>query len=100
MIVVLEEKLEGIKTKRLGNQKLKMLADDVKLFLRETKEIQTTYEVICRFETVSGLEMHRDPKREKCQNNQFWLEWITVKEKIKVVCGVFCNKEKVQKHYW
>ena len=43
MIVVLEEKLEGIKTKRLGNQKLKMLADDVKLFLRETKEIQTTH---------------------------------------------------------
>ena len=39
----------------------------LQLFIRKEEEIKEAYEVIVRFEDVSGLEMHRDPRREKCQ---------------------------------
>ena len=49
--------------------------------------------------------MHRDPKREKCQAVPFgdhkeyqnWPEWVTVKNKIKVVGVVFSNDEHIDK---
>ena len=110
LMIALEEKIEGIETNSLGMQKLKMFADDLKLFLNKTREIESVYEVICDFEEVSGLKMHRNPLREKCQALPFgshrtfqdWPAWITVKDKIKVVGGIFSNKEdfgKVNSEY-
>ena len=101
----LEERLDGIETAGIGRQKIKMFADDLKVFLRNTNEIETVYEVICRFEKVSGLKMHRDPTRGKCQalpfgvHRQFvrWPYWVSVRDKIKVVGGLFSNKEAFEK---
>ena len=98
---VLEEKMKGIETARIGTQKIKLFADDLKVFIGNTNEIDTVYEAICRFEKVSGLKMHRDPTRGKCQalpfgsHRQFsrWPDWVSVRDKIKVVGGLFSNKE-------
>ena len=66
LFYALENILEGIK---LGNKthKLKGFADDVKVVLRRPEEINICYNIISKFEKVSGLRMHRDPSREKCQ---------------------------------
>ena len=99
----LEEKVVGIVTPNGKNHKLKMFADDLKLFIGDTEEINQTYQVICDFEEISGLEMHRDPGRDKCQvlpfgshmDFQNWPEWVSVKSKMKVVGGIFSNNESV-----
>ena len=52
------------------------------------------------FENISGLKMHRDPERRKCQALPFgrhveyvnWPEWVTVQEAIKVV-GIYFTYE-------
>ena len=91
--VLLEESLEGMKTPDGKIHKTKSFADDGKVLLKHPEEINKVYEIIEKFEKVSGLEMHRDPNREKCQalvfgrhrQYQDWPEWVTVKEKIKIV---------------
>ena len=63
-------------------------------------ELKTYQKVIENFERISGLEMHRDPGREKCQALPFgkhkeeeeWPFWITVKTSIKVV-GIYYTNE-------
>ena len=92
LFYALENALEGI-TLRNKIHKLKGFADDVKVALRRPEEIEKCYRIISRFEKVSGLKMHRDPLREKCQALPFgshreykdWPEWVTVKNKIKIV---------------
>ena len=82
-----------------------MFADDLKVFLRNINKIETVYEVICRFENVSGLKMHPDPTRGKYQalpfgvHRQFvqWSYWISVRDNIKVDGGLFSNKESFMK---
>ena len=82
-----------------------LFADDLKVFLRDTSEIESVYGIICSFEKVSGLKMHRDPARGKCQalpfgsHRQFqsWPDWVSVKDKIKVVGGLFSNRETCEK---
>ena len=81
------------------------MTSDLKLFLKEIEEIPKAYEVICNFENVSGLKMHRDPKRGKCQaipfgkhrENLVWPEWISVKSSMKVVGAMFSNNEDFEK---
>ena len=105
MMVSLEEKLQGIQEDGIKKHKIKMFADDLKCFLKETGEVEVVYEEICKFEKISGLKMHRDPLRDKCQALPFgnhrsfnsWPAWVSVKDKIKVVGGVFSNKEKFEK---
>ena len=105
LMSALEEKLTGIEAAGIGNQKIKLFADDLKVFIRNTSEIKSVYEVICRFEKVSGLKMHRDPARGKCQalpfgsHRQFqsWPDWVSVRDKIKVVGGLFSNIETCEK---
>ena len=100
LMIALEGKLTGIKTYS-KNHKLKGFADDLKLFLKDLNEIEISYNIISDFEKISGLKMHRDPKREKCQALPFgkhreftnWPEWITVKNEIKVVGIHFSNIE-------
>ena len=40
--------------------RIKLFADDLKLFIKDLDEIGEMYDVICKFEQVSGLLMHRD----------------------------------------
>jgi hypothetical protein len=101
----LEERLTGIVTLNAKTHKLKMFADDLKLFIKDVGEIDQIYEVICHFEEISGLEMHRDPGRDKCQvlpfgnhvHFQNWPDWVSVKSKMKVVGGIFSNNACLDK---
>ena len=101
----LEENMVGIMTANAKEHKIKLFADDLKLFIKDTEEIEAVYKVICKFEEISGLEMHRDPRRLKCQALPFgkhkdydaWPEWVTVKSSIKVVGAVFSNNESIDK---
>ena len=52
----LEEVLTGIITPDEKKHKIKLFADDMKLFIRKEEEIKEAYEVIVRFEDVSGLD--------------------------------------------
>ena len=100
----LEDKLMGIKVDEGERHKIKLFADDMKLFLANPKEIEEAYDIIEKFEHVSGLEMHRDPTRQKCQALPFgehrsyaeWPEWVTIKEEMKVVGAMFSNKESLE----
>ena len=100
----LDERLSGIKTSDQKCHKIKLFADDLKLFLSKPEELVLIYDIICNFEKVSGLEMHRDPSREKCQALPFgshreyqnWPVWISVKNKIKIVGGFFSNNESFE----
>ena len=105
MMLSLEEVMSGIVTRDGKCHKIKLFADDLKGFIGDIQEIDMIYDVICRFENISGLIMHRDPKHEKCQAVPFgdhkeyqnWPEWVTVKNKIKVVGVVFSNDEHIDK---
>ena len=105
LMVGLEEVLEGIETKDGVNHKIKAFADDMKLFLADPKEISVAFDLITKFESVSGLKMHRDPKREKCQALPFgahrsylgWPGWVTVKDSIKIVGAWFSNSGELEK---
>ena len=63
------------------------------------------YNAISKFEKVSGLEMHRDVVRQKCQALPFgnhrsyknWPDWITVQSTMKVVGGMFSNTDNLEK---
>ena len=84
--------------------KIKLFADDMKLFIANPREIDTAYNIIEKFEQVSGLEMHRDPVRQKCQALPFgehrnfseWPQWVTVKGSMKVVGAMFSNEESLE----
>ena len=105
MMLSLEEVMSGIVTRDGKRHKIKLFADDLKGFIGDIQEIDRIYDVICKFENISGLIMHRDPKREKCvaipfgdhKEYQNWPEWVTVKNKIKVVGAVFSNDEHIDK---
>ena len=101
----LEEKLIGFTTFDRRTHKLKLFTDDLRLVLMDVEELKTTYDVICKFEIISGLLTHRDPTRDKCQalpfgkhrDFQLWPEWVSVKNKIKVVGVIFSNNESFEK---
>ena len=101
----LEEILTGIVTPDEKKHKIKLFADAMKLFIKREEEIEEAYNVIVRFEEVSGLEMHRDPRREKCQALPFgthreykeWPDWVIVKNIVKVVGAIFSNEESLEK---
>ena len=104
LMKTMEEILIGIKIKDGSIYKIKMFADDMKLFIAETKEIESAYNIIEKFEKVSGLEMHRDPGRQKCQALPFgehrdfkgWQNWVTVKQNMKVVGAIFSNEDNME----
>ena len=99
LLSVIEDSLEGIKTIDGKLHKVKAFADDAKVVLKEPQEIHMVYSLIERFERVSGLEMHRDPIREKCQALVFgshrlyqnWPDWITLKNVIKILGVLYTN---------
>ena len=96
----LEKVLDGIKI-RNQTERLKGFADNVKVIIRRPEEIGLCYKIISRFEEISGLRMHRDPLREKCQALPFgshreykhWPVWVTVKNRIKIV-GIWFTNER------
>ena len=100
LMKALEMVVFGITTPDDQVHKVKVFADDLKLFLGDLKEIQDCYNAIEGFENISGLKMHRDPARGKCQALPFgrhgdfkdWPAWISVRKSIKVVGIIFTNE--------
>ena len=89
----IDKNLLGIKIKQKVH-KSKLFADDMKIFLKDLNEINLIENIISQFEQFSGVRLHRDPSRGKCQALPFgkheefqewdkW-RWISVREKIKV----------------
>ena len=99
LLIELEENLEGITTPDGVKHKVKAFADDDKVFLKNPDEIHKAYEIIEKFEHVSGLEMHRDPARQKCSALVFgnhrdynnWPDWVTIKDEVKIVGIMYGN---------
>ena len=102
LMKALELVVSGITTPDDQVHKVKVFADDLKLFLSNLKEVKECYNVIEGFENIAGLKMHRDPARGKCQALPFgrhveyddWPEWISVRESIKVVGIIFTNERE------
>ena len=100
----LEKSVQGIKINEYSNRKkLFGFADDLKLTLRNAEEINTVYNVITKFQKVSGLSMHMDPSRQKChalcfgshRNYQHWPVWISCKDVVNILGILYSNvKEK------
>ena len=105
LMISLEEVMTGIVTPDEKCHKVKMFADDLKLFIKDLNEIENIYDRICKFEKISGLKMHRDPSRDKCQALPFgrhrafkeWPVWVSVKNNMKVVGAYFSNNECMDK---
>ena len=105
MMQVLEERLGGIEDAEGRTHRIKLFADDMKVFMTDVSEIDCLYTTISEFENVSGLMMHRDPARGKCQALPFgshrdfqdWPEWVTVRSSMKIVGVIFSNSESLEK---
>ena len=101
----LEEEITGIVTTDNRIHKIKLFADDLKLFVSKLDDIDKAESIIKKFENVSGLVMHRDPSRGKCQALPFgkhrsftgWPSWITVKNEVKIVGAMFSNRGELDK---
>ena len=98
----LDKEMEGISDTAGKKVKVLSFADDTEVFLKNPEEIHKLEEVIEKFEKVSGLEMHRDPSKDKCQALTFgshrdykdWPAWVSIKEEIKVVGIHYTNKRE------
>ena len=102
---VLEEELEGVTTSDGIKHRVKAFADDAKLVIKDLdSEVPKVFDIINRFEKVSGMEMHREQKREKCQAVPFgshrsyanWPDWITVKNEVKILGINYSNFESLE----
>ena len=99
ILVAIENSITGIVTLDGKRHKSKGFADDAKAFLDNPREIYTIYDIIKVFEQISGLYMHRDPARKKCQALTFgehreydnWPIWVTLASEIKVVGILYTN---------
>ena len=103
LIIVIKKRLKGIRIHSGALRKMFAFADDLKLVLRDAQEIHQVFKIIKKFQIVSGLEMHMDPSREKCQALCFgshreydqWPIWITVKEVVNILGILYGNKKDV-----
>ena len=103
LLIVLRRKLQGVRIHNGARRSIFAFADDLKLYLKEPQEIHQVFEIIQKFQTVSGLEMHMDPGRGKCQALPFgshrvynnWPNWITIKEVVNILGILYGNKKEV-----
>ena len=102
---VMEEiltKVEGIKIENNETYSIFGFADDQQVFLRNPDEIKIIHEIVKKFEMISGFQMHRDPKKGKCQALSFgehrkykeWPEWVSVREEVQVIGIWYTNKRE------
>ena len=97
-------KLSGIRTWDGILHKNKSFADDLKLLLKKPEEVTCVDETIKRFEGVSGLILHRDVTRKKCnvltfgshRNFDGWPQWVNKANKTKIIGAVFTSNEDIE----
>ena len=101
LLVFLERNMKGITLSNGMTKKIFSFADDMKLMLREPEEIHKIFKIICKFQDVSGLSMHLDPKRGKCQALNFgshrnytdWPAWLNIKEVVNILGILYSNSK-------
>ena len=101
MLNILQERLIGIKLRDDRLCKAMSFADDTKAILKYPSEISIIYDVVSKFEVISGIEMHRDRSRKKCQALSFgshrdvntWPEWVSVADEVKILGVSYTNKK-------
>merc|ERR1711954_296502 len=94
LMIMLERNIGGIHCNGLTH-KIKLFADDLKAMISDLNEINYIENIISMFESISGIRLHRDPSREKCQALTFgdhrsfggWAKWpwISKKNTVKIV---------------
>ena len=103
LLIVLKRRLQGVKIHNGVTRKIFAFADDLKLILREPQEIHMIFGIIKKFQNVSGLEMHMDPGRDKCQALTFgnhriynnWPNWITIKDVVNILGILYGNRREM-----
>ena len=104
LMLELQKNLKGIEIGDNLNHRVKSFMDDFKCFLTDEKEIYVVDSVITKFENVSGLKVHRDPSKQKCnilcfgrhRNFNSWPSWVNVANKVKIVGAYFSNSENIE----
>ena len=104
LIFELQKNLKGINIGDNINHRVKGFMDDLKCFLVDEKEIYVVDSVITKFEKVSGLIVHRDPSKQKCnilcfgshRNFKSWPSWVNIAKKVKIVGAYFSNDENIE----
>ena len=104
-ILALNKSLIGINIRHERILKSRSFADDTKIFLTYPREIYKAVNVIEKFEFVSGVSMHRNKAKKKCNILTFgdhskfqnWPDYFNVTNKMKVIGAWFSNEERPEK---
>ena len=98
LIIAIEKNLSGVTLEDGRIFKSQNFADDGKFFLSEEKEVKIVESLVRRFESVSGVKMHRDRRLKKCNILCFgthrdyeWPDWVNICSEMKVIGGIFTN---------
>ena len=104
LLKALEEQLEGIRLPDNRLMKVFSFADDQKIALQNSDEIKKVQDMVIRFEKVSGLMLHRDVTRKKCniisfgnhRNCNDWPDWVNQVQKTKIIGAYFVNEGNLE----
>ena len=104
LLIELQKRLKGIDIGDNVNHNVKGYMDDLKCFLKDEDEIFLVDNIITKFEKVSGLIVHRDPTKLKCnilcfgKHRQYrsWPSWVNVSNKVKIVGAIFLNLDNIE----
>ena len=104
LLIELQKRLKGIDIGDNVNHNVKGYMDDLKCFLKDEDEIFLVDNIITKFEKVSGLIVHRDPTKLKCnilcfgKHRQYrsWPSWVNVSNKVKIVGAIFSNLDNIE----
>ena len=105
LLIALERNIKGIKVKDGRVFKIKVFADDMKTFIKDVSEVKMIEELIFKFERISGIYLHRDKTKKKCnilnfggnRNHKDWPDWINVVDRMQVIGGLFTNNGNLEK---
>ena len=103
LLLALESKLKGIVTWDGIRHRNKSFADDLKVILAQPQEVITVDKIITEFEAVSGLILHRDISRRKCnvltfgshRNYSSWPAWVNKVSRVKIIGAIFSNEDNI-----
>ena len=104
LLKAIDSKLSGIKTWDAKIHRTKSFADDLKICIQDPREVTGVDSTIQRFKAVSGLILHRDVRRKKCNVLSFgshrgftqWPLWVNKVTKTKIIGGIFSSDEDIE----
>ena len=104
-MIAMQNHLKGIQIDSQRKVKMLSFADDCKIVLREPGEVVGVYRILENFEKCSGIRIHKDRSRGKCNILTFgnhnevidWPFWVNKVEKMKVIGAFFSVNENIEK---